>query len=305
MNVIATVTQAKEAGWEPYVPYPEEPGLARTTRNLALNALTLDQPAVPYVGNERRVAYDIGMTMRELLMIRMEDYHEPEIPRTGFSTFSHQLLQAYHQLLYGKGSLESGFRERFLYEFGRFPVEIKDIRGGRHRRADANYIARIVSKFCPWPDVAEDFAHCVASGDDLLKREFMEYFFWVFLPQMKCRVLGLSKGEEPDETNTATLLIEQDGEVMKFTFGQRRWWFKKKRTITFVGKSGDKTGSTFEINHSTLDQDEALAVLKSFNWRAEGEAEILDARERALGAQGFAIVTAPDGRGRVLMDTRG
>ncbi len=305
MKALSPPALEQENTWTPYVPYPEEPGFARTTLNLALTALTLDKPVVPYVGNERRVAYDIGMAMRELLLISMVDHHEPEIPRTGFSTFSHQLLQAYHQLLYGTGELESGFRERFLYEFGRFPVEINDIRGGRNRRADANYITRIVSKFCPWQDVALDFARCVVSGDDLLKREFMNYFFWVFLPKMKGRVLGLSKGEERDGTNTATLLIEQDMEVMKFTFGQRRWWFKEKRTITYVGKSSDKTGATFEIDESALDQDEALAILKSFNWRAEGEAEVLDARERALGARGFAIVTAKDRKGRVLMNTRG
>ena len=305
MNALVNPANTQENTWIPYVPYPEEPGFARTTLNLALTALTLDKPVVPYVGNERRVAYDIGMAMRQLLLIRMTDHLEPEIPRTGFSTLSHQLLQTYHQLLHGMGKLEVGFRERFLYEFGRFPVDIDDIRGGKNRRADANYIARVVSKFCPWQDVALDFARCVVSGDDLLKREFTEYFFWVFLPKMEGRVLGLSKGEEPDLTNTATLLIEQDGEVMKFTFGQRRWWFKQKRTITFTGNSGDKTGSTFEITESTLDQDEALAILKSFNFRGKGEAEILDARDRLLGAQGFAIMTAKDRKGRVLMNTRG
>ncbi len=305
MNALSKPAQAEETAWKPYVPYLDEPGFARTTLNLALTALTLDKPAVPYVSNERRVAYDVGVAMRELLLIRMDDCHEPEVPRTGFSTFSHQLLQTYDQLLYGKGSLETGFRERFLYEFGRFPVGIDDIRGGKKRREDANYITRVVGKFCPWPDVAQDFARCVVSGDDLLKREFTKYYFRVFLLKVKGRVLGRNKDKEDDETNTAILLIEQDGEVMKFTFGQRRWWPKKKRTITFIGRSGDKTGSTFEIDESTLTQEEALAVLRSFNFRCDGEAEILDARERALGAQGFAIVTASNRKGVVLMDTRG
>lgn len=305
MNALTNPALERENTWTPYVPYPEEPGFARTTLNLALTALTLDKPVVPYIENERRVAYDIGMTMHELLRICMVDQLEPEVPKVGFSVFSHQLLQAYHQLLNGKGELETGFRDRFLFEFGRYPVEIDDIRGGKNRRADANYITRVVSKFCPWSDVAEDFARCVVSGDNLLKREFTKYHVRVFRSKVKGRVLGQNKCEESDGTNTATLLIEQDGEVMKFTFGERRWWFKEKRTITFVGQSSDKTGSTFEIDRSTLDQDEALAVLKSFNWRAEGEAIVLDARERALGARGFAIVTAKDRKGRVLMNTRG
>ena len=268
----------------------DNPGLpVRTTKNLALAATLTDDPPTPYVGLERQTASAIGTILILLLNAGMMNHHEYVVPKTRFSVLTGQIVRAYNQLRFGTGKVEELFRDLFRKEFGRDPVDVIDIRGGAKRLHDADFLVRVVRKFSPWPETADDLERRVFDEDRQISEKFDTFFTTVLQPQMTGSVLAY--GHHPkkeDATNKAVLICEQEGRIVKLTFRPR--WGLKRGSVVFVGDIGDRCGETFNMESSTLPVEKVLAALHSFNFRGEGMAVELDARKRALKAGGFKFV---------------
>ncbi len=268
----------------------------RTTKNLALAALNTDEPVVPYVGFERQAASAIGTVLLLLLDAGMPNHHEYATPKTRFSVLSNQLMEAYNQLRFGTGKVEELFRQLFREKFHRHPEDVIDPRGDerrlKRRLKDAEALVRVVGKFSPWPEVADNFQQYVFDSDRQISVRFLTFYSTVLRPQMAGRVLvsGLHT-KHHDSTNVAVLSMEQQGSEVKLMFGPR--WGLRRGTIEFVGDIGDRCGETFKIKSSTLPVSKVLAALDSFNFRSEGMPVELDARRRALNSHGFKVVKNP------------
>ena len=277
----------------------------RTTKDLALAALNTDKPLKPYVGIERQVAKAIGSVLLAMIDAGMPNHYERSTPNTRFSVLSDQMVRAYDQLRFGTGVVEEFFRILFHKQFGRNPVDVTDIRGDeKHRRKrlhDAEGLIRIVRKFSPWPEVADDLARYIFDEDRQISAKFLKFYSTVLRPQMAGRVLSAGlHPKTPMKTNKALLWFKQDGTVVRLAFGPR--WGLRRGTIEFVGEIGDRTGETFKIVESSLPVCKALAALESFNWTREGISVELDARKRALGIHGFGFAKNPKSKLPVLVN---
>lgn len=275
----------------------------RTTKELAIAAYNIDLAKARYEGKDWLLALALGTAMLQMLEAGMADHHETEAPLGLPSILAVQLLQGYKQLRDGKGDVERKFREAFFAEYKHFPRDVCDIRGGATRLKDAEMLVRVVRNFCPWQEVADDFERCVFAEDTAVFQKFLFYYFWVLTPELSGRVLAPGRDKDDDETNRSWLTIEQDGTVVKITFGPR--WRPNPKYIAFVGELGDKTGATFRIVDSTLTADKAAALIASFNERRDDDAMTLDARVRALGEQGFVVTAHPKTGRAMLVDVRG
>ena len=274
-------------------------GAPRSTKKLAIAALEAQNVAGRYAHIEWPVVRAFGTVLSLLMNVNMPNYHEFETPKVGFSMFSCQLNEAYEQLLYDTGPVERIFQNLFRGQYGRDASSLTDI-CNTNRRHDAAFIVGVVRKFCPWPDVSDNFEHYVNRAENLLLDSFQAFFRRDFLPRMAGRVLlpGPKYGKK-DGTNHGRLIIQLSGTKVTFTFWPSYTW--RSGRIAFAVDFGDRSGSCV-IEKCTLPAWRAQRILDSFLWRTGGEVVTLDARQRALGEQGFVLVRNVGSKDPILAD---